>query len=217
MTEDTQRNEALIEEMLRASKPTELPSELISNPVLHKGDEVLPSPMVVQHISSAGYVYVWDTRSYEKIPILYYMLPSKLRMRRPDGSYKFTVIDPKEKPKRGGVKCLLHKDSEHRAHYDELGFHVCPKGNLINQHQLRMHMLHKHKEEWAAIEQERIDKERAEDRALQQAMLRVQTSQLERLAEPTKVPNKGTLVCPSCSADFTNKVAYEKHIKEQHS
>ena len=99
------------------------------------------------------------------------MLPSKLRTRRKDGSFRFTPIDPKQKPKRGTVKCLLHKDSENRAHYDKLGFRVCPKDNITNEYQLKQHMNKKHPQEWKAIEDEKKDRERQEDRELQKLIL----------------------------------------------
>ncbi len=166
-----QENESLIEEALRDAKKTELPSSLTKDPVIHKGDETLEAPMTVKEISSAGYVWVWDSRTFVKIPILYYMLPSKLRLKRKDGSFRFTTIDPKRKPKRGTVKCLLHKDGENRAHYDKLGFRVCPKDNITNEYQMKQHMHKKHPQEWKAIEDEKKDRERQEDRALQKLIL----------------------------------------------
>ena len=175
----TQEQELLIQEMLRDAKKTELSSELTANPVINKGDAELPAPMVVRSISSAGYVYVWDTRSYEKLPILYYMLPSKLRQRRPDGSFRFTTNDPGLLPKRGSIKCMLHLNGENRKYYDELGFRVCGKENITNNYQLRQHMLKKHPQEWKAIEEERTNKEKQEDRALQRLLLASQATKLE--------------------------------------
>ena len=173
--EDT-RNEAMIQEMLRDAKKVEIPSELMDNRVIHKGDGTLESPMVVRHISSAGYVYVWDSRTFEKIPILYYMLAKKMRLRRKDGSYRFTTVDPKQLPKRGAVLCMLHKDAENREHYNGLGFRVCPKENITNLYQLKQHMLKKHPQEWAAIEEERKESERQEDRALNRLLLQSQVT-----------------------------------------
>lgn len=164
-------NEALIQEMLRSAQPTEIESEFSKNPIIHKGDETAPAPIVVNKISSAGYVYVWETDTHEKIPILYYMLPSKLRSRRPDGSYRFTTIDPGVKPVRGAVKCMLHKDAENREHYRELGFRTCPKNTLTSQYQLDQHMAKRHPQEWAAIKSEKAAKEREEDRALQRLLI----------------------------------------------
>jgi len=175
MTEATrteeQEREALIQEMLRDSKAEQIPDEFTNSPVLHKGDETLEAPMVVKEISSAGYVYVWDTRTYEKVPILYYMLPAKMRQRRDDGSFRFTTNKPKELPWRGSLKCFLHKDDSNRKHYDDLGFRYCSKSNLTNPYQRERHMQLKHSKEWASIESEKKEQERMEDRALQQAIL----------------------------------------------
>jgi len=171
-TQDPER-EKIIQEMLRdaESKKVELPSELSKEPVIHRGDEEVPAPMVVNKVNTAGYVYVWDSRTYEKIPVLYYMLSQILRQRREDGSYRFTTSDPGKLPKRGTLKCLLHKDDPNREHYDELGFHVCPKDNIPNPYQVSQHMRKKHPAEWAAIEEERKNRERQEDRELQKMLV----------------------------------------------
>jgi len=174
--------EALIAEMLREANPVELPSELLKNPVIHTGkDETLQAPMVVNKISSAGYVYIWETDTYEKVPVLYYMLAQKLRQRRPDGGYRFTTVNPGKLPKRGTIKCMLNKEAEDRKHYDDLGFRVCPKANITNQYQLQQHMKKRHPQEWAAIDAEKKEKEKAEDRALQRLLL---TNQLNTMSKP---------------------------------
>ena len=164
--------ESLIQEMLRDAQPAEMPSDLKANPILHSGDGTLESPMTVKELSGAGYVWVWDTRTYDKIPILTYMLPSKLRSRRPDGSFRFTTVNPGKLPARGTVKCLLHQDTDARKHYDELGFRTCKKDNITNQYQLQQHMKKKHPQEWQAIELERAATERREDRELQQILIK---------------------------------------------
>jgi hypothetical protein len=188
-TQDTkvaQENEALIQEMLRDAEKHELPSELTANPVVHRGDSTLPAPMTVKQISSAGYVWVWDTRTHEKIPVLYYMLPSKLRQRRPDGSYRFTVVDPKELPKRGTIKCLLHPDRLEREKFNAMGFRVCKKENITNEYQLKQHMRLKHPREWEAIEMERTEKQEEEERQLRRLLLE---AQLKDSMPPAAVPD----------------------------
>ena len=211
-----QENEALIAEMLRDAQKVELPSELTKEPVIHKGDETLQAPMVVKEISSAGYVYVWDSRSFEKIPILYYMLPSKLRQRRPDGSFRFTTVNPGKLPVRGTLKCMLHAEGENREHYNALGFRACRKSNITNPYQLKQHMVKKHPQEWAAIEEERKEGERQEDRALQRLLLKAQLPKEEK-AEPTKAKIvKAPFVCDVCGADFGSQITMEKHKQQQH-
>src|SRR3989304_1869865 len=123
-------NEALIAEMLRDAEKTKVEGELDKNPVIHKGDAELPAPMTVKQISGAGYVWMYDSRTGEKLPCLYYMLPQKLRTRRPDGSFRFTTTDPGFRPKAGTILCMLHPKGENREHYNELGFRICKKANL---------------------------------------------------------------------------------------
>ena len=165
MTDTLQDNESLIQEQLRDAKLVELPSELKENPVIHRGDETLDAPMTVKELSNAGYVYVWDSRTYKRAPVLYYMLASILRRRRDDGSFIWTTNDPKQLPKMGHMKCLLHKDSPNRKEYDEMGFRTCKKSNIINAFEVKQHMTKKHPKEWQSIEDQRKERERQEDRA----------------------------------------------------
>ena len=229
MAEDTLTKETaterenLIAEMLRDAKRVELPSELTKEPVISRGEETAGAPTIVREISSAGYVYVWDTRTYDKVPVLYYRLPQVLRQRRPDGSYQFTTRDPGRLPIRGAVKCLLHKDDKNRAHYTELGFRVCPKENLPNLYQLRRHMMLRHSQEWAAIELERQEKERAEDRALQRLLLAQQLVKQEEppkesaaALQPEREPQETDgppFLCDICKADFGSKKTMREHRK----
>lgn len=172
MAEGTQptaaQREAEIQQALAQSKPQELAGSVAPGIPIDAGK--LPVSPVVQEVKSAGYVWVWDTRTNEKIPILAYMLPQKMRLRRPDGSFRFTPVDPGVPPKRGEHKCLLHADDANRLHYDELGLPTCRKSNLINRYQVLQHMKRKHPQEWLAIEQETKDRERQEDRYFQQAV-----------------------------------------------
>lgn len=206
--------EALIAEMLRDAegRKVELPSELTKNPVLNPEDKTAP-PTVVTGITSAGYVYVWDTRTYVKAPVLYYILAQVLRQRREDGSYRWTTNDPGKLPKRGTYVCMLHKDHPNRKHYDELGFRVCPRDGIINAYQVTQHMKSKHRAEWATIEQERVERERQEDRRLQQLMVEAVAGKTIEAAGEAK---KSVFVCDVCGADFGAQITLEKHKKEQH-
>ena len=177
MTQDTlqdkrieEDNESLIQEMVRDAETVELPNELKSNPIIHKGDGELEAPMTVKELSFAGYKNVWDTRTYKWAPVLQYMLTQKLRERRPDGSYIWTANNPHKPPVGGHLKCLLHEDSPNRKEYDKMGFRVCKKNNIPNDHEVKQHMLKKHPREWDTIEDKRKEMERQEDRAVQRAL-----------------------------------------------
>ncbi len=164
MTETLQ--DKSIQEELRDAKVVEIPSELKKDTIIESGDVDLGGErMTVTELSNAGYIYVWDTRTFERAPVLSYMLPAKLRDKRPDGSFIWTTNDPKRLPKRGTLKCYLHKDSPEREEFDKMGLRVCKKSNIINVFEVKQHMIKKHPKEYQAIEDVRKEKERQEDRA----------------------------------------------------
>lgn len=205
MTEATldKENAAMLEEMLRNAKPAQVESELARNPIISKGtDGDAPVPMVGRVISSAGYVWVYETRTFEKAPCLYYMLPQILRQRRPDGSYRWTTNDPGQKPVRGTLKCMLHSEGPNRPEYDRMGFRVCPKSNLTNEYQLRIHMIKKHPQEWKAIDEAQKKAEADEDRQLRRLLIQ---SQLPKALKSDK------FLCDVCQADFGSQITLDKH------
>ena len=215
--EDTQ-NDALVEEMLRdvESKKFELPSELSRDPVIHRGDATLPAPMVAQKVTSAGHVYVYDTRTKQKAPVLYYMLHQILRTRRKDGSVRWTVIDPGEEPTRGQYQCLLHKSDPSRKGYDDLGFPVCPRDHLANRYEVRRHMQLKHRAEWAAIEEDRKDRERQEDREMQQKMMEAMAGKAQTPVESQVEPEVQTpkFICDSCGQVCKSAFGLRSHNRQ---
>lgn len=166
--EDTQKD---LEEMLRDAEVAPEPGESMRDKVIHKGDEDLPTPMVRSTMESAGWVYIYDTQTGERSTANRNMLRQLLRIRRPDGSRVFTTVKPPFEPERGTYKCMLHADDPNRGYYDTLGFPVCRKSNLTSPFMVRRHMEKRHRMEWAAIEQERKDAERAEDRKLQRTLI----------------------------------------------
>jgi len=189
-TPEAQNNESLIQEMLRDAQSVELDDELRRNPVVHAGDADQPAPMTVKEMTSAGYVSVWDTRTREYAPVLYYMLPAVLRRKREDGSYIWTTNDPKVPPVRGSLKCMLHPDSPERSIYDSMGLRVCPKSNLTNTYEVTQHMQKKHRKEWLAIEDVRIRRERQEDRELQRFLMQQASTNMNKGEQETKPIHK---------------------------
>jgi len=171
MTDTLQDDERSIMEALRDAKIVDVPSELkegtvIQDDTLDLGDE----RMTVIELKNAGYIYVWDTRTHKIAPILRYMLPEVMRRRRPDGSYIWTDKDPKKLPQRGTLKCLLHKDSPNRKEYDRMGLRTCKKSNITNDFEVKQHMSKKHPKEWQALEDQRKERERQEDREFQRTL-----------------------------------------------
>jgi len=167
---EEQEAAAILEQMVMAQKAPEPEALEGGGKVVNKGDSDNPAPAMISSISSAGYVYMWDTRTGERSVTNRNMLPTQLKKKRLDGSRVFTVIDPGIPVRRGNLKCMLHTKDPNRERWNQLGLAVCTKENITSGYQVIQHMKHRHKEEWALIEKERLDTEKAEDRANQQAM-----------------------------------------------
>lgn len=176
---EEQENEAILAEMIESATKAPEPGELARDPVVHRGSEDVPVPMVAK-LESAGYSVLYDTRTAISSLVNNNMLRSALRKRRPDGSVVFTPFSPTDKRspiygmevKRGTYKCLLHKENPNRELYDERGFPTCSKDNLASPFQVTRHMQKRHKLEYAEIEKERVDAEKEKDRKFQESVLK---------------------------------------------
>ena len=176
-------NDTLLEELVTKAEKVENKIER----VIDKGKDGERPPMVITHFSDAGTSLVWDTVTHEQSKVNNNMLRSILKRTRPDGSRVFTTIRPKELPKRGIIKCLLHPDNPNRQHYNEIGLPVCMKSNITSPYELKRHMQRRHKTAWEALEEERIQKERDEDRALQRALIEASRGNITKIT-PEEIP-----------------------------
>ena len=210
-----------VEEMLANAQDATVSTTSDASPVLQKETDDQPG-MKATRVSGAGYKWLWDTRTFERFPILYYMVPSKLKEKRPDGSRRFTSEQPAGIPIKGTLKCWLHAESPLREHYDKIGLRVCRKSNLTNQYQVEQHCKKKHPQEYAVIKSEQAESERQEGLAAQRA----QTDALLTLAgakaaeAPVVAPaasDETLFQCPKCElAPFTAQDALDKHMEKQH-
>ncbi len=170
-------NKALIQDMLQRAQRADEPGD--PNKIIHEGNDNVPSPMVVTTLRSAGYSYIWDTVTHERSLINNNMLPSAFKKKRPDGSRVFTADEPKELPARGTLKCMLHSDNPNREYYDSLGLPVCLKANLTSPFQVKRHMQKRHKMEYEALEEERLQAEKDRNIQLQEALIKATTSKVQ--------------------------------------
>jgi hypothetical protein len=155
-----------IEERMRDAEEVE-ESQL----VIEK-DKNLDVEMTPTQLKSAGYVYIYDTKTHERSVCHRNNLRNALNKRRPDGSLVFTTVKPKYKPGRGVLKCLLHPD-ERKPEYDEWGFAVCLKSNLTSPFQVRRHMQKRHKQEWEAIKEAQDREEKEKERQLRESLIKM--------------------------------------------
>lgn len=166
---------AMLEEAVRTAEKAKEPGETKVGEVLETGGEET-GPTKIASIESAGYVYIYDTRTYERSVTNKNMLRDQLKKKRPDGSHVFTTVKPKPAPRRGKQKCWLYPSDPNRGEYDRLGLPVCMKSNLTSPYQVTRHMQKRHPAEWATIEKERTDKEKEEDRKFQRMILKQATA-----------------------------------------
>lgn len=148
--------------------------------VEHQGNNEAPAPIIQTTVSSAGYVYIWDRYSGDRSLTNRNMLSTQLKKKHSDGPHKgefaFTTADPHISTKRNRLKCRLHADDEERPLWDQMGFAVCPKSNLVSIFHRDRHMRSKHKDEWAAIQdaeyRRRDDEEKEFRRTLMEQVAR---------------------------------------------
>ena len=166
-----------------------------SGDVVNKPTAENPLPMTIGELETAGKVYVYNRFTGERSLCLRNLLEAQIRKTNDDGEYIFITYPPKNpdgtlmKPWRGSTLCMLHPDSEDRSAYDRMGLPVCKSGNLASDFQMRLHMQHRHKNEWAQlqdIEQQKVDEE---ERLVRQALIRANTS-TEDLLVPVAAVNE---------------------------
>ena len=162
--------DSLIAEMMDARLPL---SVVTIKEVISKNVDNVPVPIVVNALNSAGYAFMYDTRT-GLVPLTNKnMLPTQLKKLRPDGSRVFSLRrTPGLERHRGTMTCMLHKDNPERTTYDGLGLPVCPKSNLTNPMMVRSHMEHKHQMEWKIIRYEMEQKEKEADRQFQRELMK---------------------------------------------
>ena len=151
-----------------------LDAEAVEEPQLAiEKDKDIDVEMIPMQLKSAGYVIIYDTKTYEPSICNRNSLRHNLQKKRPDGSIVFTTVKPEQKPKRGTLKCMLHAESPNRDYYDSLGLPVCLKANLTSPYQVIRHMQKRHKVEYATIKEEEQREERERQRKLQESIIKL--------------------------------------------
>ncbi len=208
-------NQKLIEEMMRDAEKADEPGTFRPGRVINQGDDDLSSPMVAMKLKSAGHTPIYDTHTGDRSITNNNMLLAQLKKTRPDGSNVFATVKPKVLPHRGTLECMLHKNNVNRDHYNFLGLPECPKSNLTNPLQVKRHMQKRHKVEWQTLEEERIAREKQEDRDFQRSVISqaTPTERLEAKAQTEKIIG-GEFKCDKCGESFAKKIALTGHQRK---
>lgn len=148
------------------------PGEIINRP---SGDN--PSPMRVGDLRWKGYVEVWDTRTGDKSLQPWWLLWQTMRKTREDKSRVFTRVNPHIAPDHGqDLFCPLNPESPEYSSLKSMGFKACRKKHIPHEDGLMRHVRKSHSRAWEAMDRQRQETERNEDRQLQRDMLQAMTS-----------------------------------------
>jgi hypothetical protein len=164
----TTSKEPAVEEMMRDAEEAAEPGDIKPGSVINATTDMT---MSASELQSAGYVYVYDTRTADRSVVNRNMLQQQLEKRREDGSFVFSTRKPEGiEAARGTFKCLLHVDDPNRERYNQMGLIVCPKDSLRSQYDVSLHMQFRHRREWQTIEGEREEQEKERTRARDDSM-----------------------------------------------
>ncbi len=172
-TEEDLDSESVLDQLLNAKSAPE-PGDFMANRVVSRGgeNEEQPAQIIAENLTSAGHVYVYDTKTGERSTINRNMLEFQFKKRHPDGTRAFTLTQPNVSPARGSHLCMLHADGPNRRGYDRMGFKVCPKANLMTEFDVEQHMKARHKKEWASIQADTLRREKDEEKSFQRQMMK---------------------------------------------
>ena len=158
----TTSNEPAIEEMMRDAEMADEPGDLKAGKVISATADMT---MSTSELQSAGYVYVYDTRTANRAVVNRNMLQQQLEKRREDGSFAFSTRKPEGiEPIVGTIKCFLHEDDPNRDRYDKMGLIRCIKSDFLNEMDRENHLRRRHPRAFATLENERTRDERDAER-----------------------------------------------------
>ena len=176
-----------MEELMRDAEVAEEPGDLKQGSTVASTSNGMT--MTAAELQSAGYVYVYDTKTGDRSTINRNMLPGVLQKRRDDGSYFFSTKIPDIEIHQGTIKCVLHPDDENRKKYDSFGFITCKKSNFRTILDRDTHLRNRHKRAYETLRNEEA-REQKEIERLERQMLTKTLSEMNQ-PKPTTKNNTG--------------------------
>ena len=173
-----------IEEMLRDAEDAAEPGDMATGQVISRRDDMT---MTTSQLQSAGWVYVYDTRTADRSVVNRNMLPQQLQKQRPDGSYVFSTRKPEGiEIIVGALNCFLHADDPNREKHNRMGLVTCIKIGFLNELDRANHMRYRHPRAYATLENERVREDREAERQDRLAL----TESIKAMAESNRRGNK---------------------------
>lgn len=119
----------------------------------------------ISEVTGPGWVFLYNTMTGEQIRVNRWNLRDALKKTHDDPMHPEYMGRPLFATKRtkkrvlGANRCLLHPKDPDAALYQSWGLPVCLSEHLASPFQVTQHMNHKHKNEWAAIQEYRSKRE----------------------------------------------------------
>lgn len=140
------------------------------------------------------------------IQIPHFMTARTLRKRLPTGVRAFTS-DKRKAPRYriNDVLCWLHRDHERREEWDSMGLAglYCEAAHLASPYSARIHMQHRHKQEYGAISDYLSEQETTTYRENARLQLEATLALAGRAAElPTGAVRVAPIVAETCACGY---------------
>jgi len=239
MTTDATKEKAW-EEMLAEDVPTP-DDEVIPPSYSQIGDIVArptadsPGALRITDLRFKGYVQVWDTKTGDMSLQPKWLLWQTMRKKHEDGTPRFTQTDPKIAPHLGDdLVCPLNPSSPGHKFFKDKGFRPCTRAHIPHEDALWRHVRHSHKRAWDMHQLDIENRQRQEDRDLQQKILAAQVDlaeamkghfvpeelvkqveQIDQLVATQETPlpdmqsgRSVTVHCPQCNKGFTRESVF---------
>lgn len=158
----------LQEEIVTVDAPSSYmgPGEIINKPTADA-----PLPLRVTDLAFKGYVEVWNTRTGRHALQPRWLLWQTMAKKREDGSTVFTLTDPHIPQNYGAdLFCPLNPLSPDYSKLKGMGFQDCRKQHIPHQDGLNRHIRKSHNRAWTALELDRSNRMREEDRQAQREL-----------------------------------------------
>lgn len=228
---ETERDEntALIRSILAAQN---VPGPEPEDKVVHRGDALVPAPIVRTETKDAGHVWLRRNMDGKLVLVNRNSLAARIKQKLPDGRLAWLLPEAAHRgPFIGTEKCLLHPEHPlYRERYEPMGLNPCgstagqpPKGNFANREAVIVHMKGKHRPQWemieAAEERARQDARDLRDGKVAEALT---TALGNRATQVAPVLEPASQTCPTCGKVFTAAKKFTamghlaRHRKKEH-
>ena len=182
-------------------------------------------PLVKDISDPSRLITIYVTETGEPRPVPAWTLEGKnsiLRRRNEDGTRFFSAKQPANREwKKGSVLCMLHPDHPRRAELNEqigLAGKVCPAGHLASTFSLRIHMAHRHSQEWAAIQEYEQSARDEEDRRLRRIQAQAAEIAIQQSIRPEpRIVAASAVHCDECDFIAQSQFGLNAHKRYKHA